>query len=77
MPYYRKKALQEMYPWTPTTVMSRVSVSQADKDNGSPKLGDMIAVNPNDSGGMRLIAAQWFKDNYVQEAVPVLVLRDE
>jgi len=30
--------------------MTLASVSEADKGNGSPKNGDMIAFNPNDAG---------------------------
>lgn len=61
---YRKKQLQEMSPWTPNTDMSMVSVSAADTANGSPKVGDMIAVNPKDASDKWLVAAQFFQDNY-------------
>lgn len=64
MKMYRKKQLQQMFPWEPSVDMSRVSVSQADKDNGSPKIGDMIAVNPSDTGDMWLVAEKFFKDNF-------------
>ena len=46
---YRRKGLSEMMPWTPDIDMSRVSVSEADKENGSPREGDMIARNPKKS----------------------------
>ena len=43
MPYYKKKELQELIPWEPDMPMELVSISTADKKNGSPKMGDMIA----------------------------------
>lgn len=41
-----------------------VSISDADKNNGSPKIGDMIARNPKDYSDQWLIAEQYFKDNF-------------
>jgi len=64
MAFYRKKQLQELFPWEPDIPMAIVSVSQADKENGSPKIGDMIAVNPKDKTDMWLVAEEFFKDNY-------------
>jgi hypothetical protein len=64
MPFYRKKQLQELVPWTPETKMGGVSISDADKRNGSPKKGDMIAFNPKDATDMWLVAEQFFNDNY-------------
>lgn len=48
MPMYKKKQLQQLEPWAPDMPMDLVSVSSADKANGSPKTGDMIAFNPKD-----------------------------
>jgi len=62
---YRKKQLQEMSPWFDGRTMDGVGISQADKENGSPKLGDMIATNPNDITDEWLVAEKFFKDNYV------------
>jgi hypothetical protein len=42
----------------------KVSISQVDKDNGSPKIGDMIARNPKNHNDMWLVAEQYFKDNF-------------
>lgn len=64
MAYYIKKALQKMIPWEPDMPMDLVSISDADKANGSPKKGDMIAFNPDDSTDMWLVAEQYVKDNY-------------
>jgi hypothetical protein len=64
MALYRKKQLQEMEPWIEGFDMDMVSVSEADRNNGSPKSGDMIAINPNDSTDRWLVAANFFNDNY-------------
>ncbi len=64
MKNYRKKQLQPMEPWTPETDMTGVSVSDADKANGSPRDGDMIAVNPSDQTDRWLVAADFFAANY-------------
>ena len=64
MKNYRKKNVQPMMPWEPDMPMDLVSISEADKNNGSPKAGDMIAVNPNDATDMWLVAQKFFEDNY-------------
>lgn len=40
------------------------SISNADKENGSPKVGDMIARNPKNYLDQWLVAEQYFKDNF-------------
>ena len=42
----------------------KVSISDADLVNGSPKLGDMIARNPKNHLDQWLVAEQYFKDNF-------------
>ncbi len=64
MAFYRKKQLQEMTPWVDGLPMDLVSISEADKKNGSPKKGDMIAFNPKDATDMWLVAEKFFKENY-------------
>jgi hypothetical protein len=64
MNLYRKKQLQQMMPWEPDMPMTIVSISEADKSNGSPKHGDMIAVNPKDATDMWLVAKDFFEENY-------------
>jgi len=64
MAFYRKKALQELTPWSEDFPMDLVSVSAADIAKGSPKLGDMLACNPDDVCDWWLIEEQFFKDNY-------------
>jgi len=61
---YRKKHEQPMFAWFPDFDMEGVSVSDPDKENGSPKAGDMIAVNPNNPDHQWLVAEKFFKDNY-------------
>ncbi len=41
-----------------------VSISDADKNNGSPKVGDMIARNPKNHTDQWLVAEQYFNDNF-------------
>jgi len=66
MRFYRKTAVQGMIEWDESLPMALVSISEADRINGSPKKGDMIAVNEKDSTDMWLIAEKFFKDNYVE-----------
>lgn len=65
---YRKKSTQPMIEWPTDFDMTGVSVSQADKENGSPRMGDMIAFNPLNYDDKWLVAEKFFKDNY--EATP-------
>ncbi len=41
-----------------------VSISDVDRQNGSPKIGDMIARNPKNHDDQWLVAEQYFKDNF-------------
>jgi hypothetical protein len=43
---------------------SRVSISAADQEAGSPKIGDMIARNPKNHDDQWLVAADYFADNF-------------
>ena len=42
-----------------------VSISQADLDNGSPKLGDMIARNKDNHADQWLVSEEFFQANYI------------
>lgn len=53
-----------MEPWHPGLDMTGVSISEADMLNGSPKKGDMIAVNPKNVNDKWLVAKKFFEDNY-------------
>lgn len=41
-----------------------VSISDVDRQNGSPKIGDMIARNPKNYLDQWLVAGEYFKDNF-------------
>lgn len=44
---YRRKQIAELRPYIEGEVLSeRISVSAADREAGSPRVGDMIARNP-------------------------------
>lgn len=62
---YRRKQIAEIREYEPGEVWNpRISVSAADKDAGSPKLGDMIARNPKNPDDQWLIAADYFAENF-------------
>jgi len=61
---YRRTQIAEMTPWVEGFDMTDVSVSVADRGNGSPKQGDMIARNPKNHDDQWLVAAQYFIDNF-------------
>lgn len=48
---------------TPERVI-KVSISDPDIHNGSPKLGDMIARNPENHNDQWLVAEKYFKNNF-------------
>lgn len=62
---YRKPGTQTMAEWFPGFPMKGVSISKEDKANGSPKIGDMIAVNNMNGDDRWLVAKDFFRDNYV------------
>jgi hypothetical protein len=62
---YKRSNIAEMREYLEGEELpSKVSISQADKDAGSPKVGDMIARNPNNHEDMWLVAEKYFKDNF-------------
>lgn len=66
---YKRVDTAEMHEYDPNNsypkhVMDRVSISASDKENGSPKKGDMIARNPKNHDDMWLVAKKYFKDNF-------------
>jgi hypothetical protein len=65
MPLYQKSEKQELTPWTVTTNMAGVSVSPEDRVCGSPKLGDMIAVNAKNPRDKWLVSKSFFEENYI------------
>lgn len=60
---YKRKGLSEMRPYTAGEDVSHVSISEPDKQNGSPKIGDMIARNPKNHEDQWLVAQKYFEDN--------------
>lgn len=60
---YRRKGLSEMRPYVPGEDVSTVSISDADRKNGSPTTGDMIARNPKHHADQWLVARKYFEDN--------------
>ncbi len=61
---YRRTQIAEMADWVPGFDMDRVSVSDADKEGGSPKIGDKIARNPANHADRWLVAADYFAVNF-------------
>lgn len=62
---YRRKQIAELRPYQEGEQLAeRVSVSQTDRDAGSPKKGDMIARNPKNHDDQWLVAKQYFEDNF-------------
>ena len=61
---YRRKQIAELRPYVPGETLDGVSVSAADRENGSPKVGDMIARNPKNHDDQWLVAWQYFVDNF-------------
>jgi hypothetical protein len=62
---YRRKQIAQIRPYEPgETLPADVSISEADRRNGSPKAGDMIARNPKNHADQWLISAAYFADNF-------------
>ena len=62
---YRRTNIAEIRPYVEGEVLPEsVSISPADRANGSPKLGDMIARNPESHEDQWLIAADYFAANF-------------
>ena len=60
---YKRKGLSEMRPYVEGEDVARISITDADRENGSPKVGDMIARNPVNHDDQWLVAEKYFKDN--------------
>ena len=61
---YRRTQIAEMRPWRFGDDMEGISVSEPDRENGSPREGDMIARNPKNYADQWLVATQYFADNF-------------
>ena len=61
---YRRTQIAEMADWEPGFDMAGVSVSQFDREQGHPMLGDKIARNPKSHADRWLVAADYFAANF-------------
>jgi len=61
---YRRKQIAELRPFIENENLESVSISDVDRQAGSPKNGDMIARNPKNHADQWLVAAQYFADNF-------------
>lgn len=61
---YRRTQIAEMADWRPDFDMTSVSISQPDREAGSPKMGDKIARNPANHADKWLVSEEYFKANF-------------
>ena len=61
---YKKISISEMRPYIEGECLYGISISEADKRNGSPDVGDMIARNPENYRDQWLVGKDYFKDNF-------------
>lgn len=74
---YRRKRYAELRPVTLEDIAQfeernniihnevyAVSISQTDRENNSPRIGDMIARNPENHEDQWLVAEKYFNDNF-------------
>lgn len=62
---YKRKEIAQMRPYEKGEKLAKkVSISEVDLKNGSPKVGDMIARNPKNHDDQWLVAKQYAKDNF-------------
>lgn len=64
---YRRTQVAEMAAWAPGFDMTGVSVSEADRNAGSPQWGDYIARNPANHEDRWLVAKAYFEANFEPE----------
>lgn len=67
---YQRKQIAELADWHGGFDMTGVSVSDADRANGSPKAGDKIARNPKNHSDRWLVAADYFAENFSPYSAP-------
>ncbi len=61
---HRRKEIAELRPYVLGESVEGISISEVDRQAGSPKLGDMIARNPKNHADQWLVSAQYFRDNF-------------
>jgi len=62
---YERTGVSELRPYIAgeELLLAGVSISKADMDNGSPRIGDHIARNPKNHEDKWLVSAKYVKDN--------------
>lgn len=61
---YQRTAIAEMAAWEPSFDMEGVSISEVDREAGSPQWGDYIARNPANHADRWLVAKAYFEANF-------------
>lgn len=61
---YRRTQIAEMADWHEGFDMAGVSVSEPDRESGSPREGDKIARNPANHADRWLVSAAYFEANF-------------
>lgn len=66
---YNRTNIAEMRPVTekdlhPIRLQKTVSISKEDLNNGSPRIGDMIARNPKNHDDKWLVNKKYFENNF-------------
>lgn len=67
---YTKTGVTPMMPWSQGVDMQGVSISDKDLATGSPKQGDMIAVNSSNPNDRWLVSLEYFQEHYVPADAP-------
>jgi hypothetical protein len=63
---YRRRQIAELRPYVPGESLAGVSISGVDAVAGSPKVGDMIARNPQNHADRWLVAEAYFAENFAE-----------
>lgn len=61
---YRRTNIAQMRPYHEGDDTEGISISDVDRKNGSPKVGDMIARNPSNHEDQWLVAKEYFVENF-------------
>lgn len=61
---YRRRQSAELRPYVAGESLDGISLTDVNRQEGSPKAGDMIARNPKDPRDQWLVSAAYFAENY-------------
>jgi hypothetical protein len=61
---YIRTNIAEMREYVVGDDLTHISMSHEDVKNGSPKIGDMIARNPENHNDQWLVNEEYFKQNF-------------